>query len=119
VLRNYVGELVQALQVTKAWIMTGGISALATMVTDMPTPPANASDGKSEVPGLEDVPQEEFLSLHWLLPKVLQLDQVEHTLDKGAWAAMPATHQGWKIFIMVSHSCFSSSPHLSSVSRAN
>ena len=119
VLPNYIGELAQALQVTMAWIATGGVATSTTMATNVPTPLDNASDGESEVPGSEDTPQETLPTLHWLLPKVLQLDQVEHTLDKGAWAAMPATHQGWKIFIMVSHSCFSSSPHLSSVSRAN
>ena len=118
-LRNYVGELVQALQVTKAWIATSGVSTSATVVTDVPTPPNNASDGESEVPGSEDTPQEELPTPCQLLPKMLQSDQVEHTLDKGAWAAMPATCQGWKIFVVVSDGCSPSSPHLSSASRAN
>jgi len=85
----------------------------------MTAPPDNASEGEYEAPGSEDVFQEEPMTLHWLVPKVLQSDQVEHILDKGAWASMPTTHQEWKIFLMVSDSYFSSSPHLSSVSRAS
>ena len=81
------------------------------MVTNMATHPSNASVGKSEAPGSDDAPQEELPTLHWLVPKVLQSDQVEHTLDKGSWAAMPATHQGRNIFIVVSDLSFSSSPH--------
>ena len=85
----------------------------------MTTPPNNVSEGESEAPGSEDAPQEELQTLHQLVPKVLQSDQVEHTLNKGSWAAMPATCQGWNIFVAVSDSYFSSSPHLSSVSRAS
>ena len=97
VLPDYVGELTQALQATKTWIATRG-----TVATDMPAPANNASDSESEVPVMEDVPQEELPTPHRLLHKVLQSDQVEHTLDKGVWATMPATCQSWKIFVEVS-----------------
>ena len=118
-LPNYIGELAQALQATKAWIAMGGVPDSATVVTNMITPHNNADEGKSKAPGSEGAPQEELLTLHWLVPKVLQLDQVEHTLDKGAWATTPATHQGWKIFVVVSDSYLSSSPHSSSTFRAS
>ena len=97
VLPDYVGELAQHLQTMKAWIATRG-----TMAGDPPAPVKNASDSESEVPGSEDAPPEELPSPCQLLPKVLQSDQVEHVLDKGAWAATLAIHQGWKIFIDVS-----------------
>jgi len=104
VLPNYVGELAQHLQTMKAWIATRG-----TVVGDPPAPVKNASNGKSEVPGSEDAPPEDLPSPHQLLPKVLQSNQVEHVLNKGAWATTPAIHQGWKIFINVSaNQCWSS-----------
>ena len=112
VLRDYVGELAQALQVTKAWIVTSGVAASTTVVTDVPAHANNASDSESEVPGSEDTPQEELPTPCQLLPKMLQSDQVEHTIDKGVWAAMPATCQGWKIFIVVSDRSFFFVPSL-------
>ena len=80
------------------------------MVTNAIAPPDNMDKGKSKAPGSEGA-QEELPTPHQLMPKVLQLDQVEHTLDKGAWATMPAMCQGWKIFFGVSDSYFSPSPH--------
>ena len=40
-------------------------------------------DGESEVPGLDEALNEELLTLCQLVSRVLQSDQVEHTLDKG------------------------------------
>ena len=118
-LPDYVGELVQALQATKAWIIIGGVANSATMVTAVPAPTDNVDEGQSEAPGSGGAPQDELPTLCQLVPKVLQSDQVEHTLDKGAWATMPATCQGWKIFITVSDGSLSSTPHLSSAFRAS
>ena len=56
------------------------------------------SDGESEV-GASD---EELPTPKRLLSKVWQSDEVEHVLDKGAWATTLATHVGWKIFVDVS-----------------
>jgi len=99
--------------------VTGGVADSATMVPNAIAPPNNMDASEYEAPGSEGAPQEELLTLHWLVPKVLQSDQVDHSLDKGAWASMPATCQGWKIFVAVSDSYLSSSPHLSSVFRAS
>ena len=98
VLPNYISELAQALQVMNAWITTGGVAASETMVTDGPTPPNNASDGKSEV-GMSD---EELPTPQKVFSKVWQVDDVEHVLDKGVWAATPAKCWGWQIFVQVS-----------------
>ena len=118
-LPDYIGKLAQALWATKAWVATGGVDDSATVVTNMIAPPDNVDEGKSEAPGSEGAPQEEPLTPHQLVPKVLQLDQVEHTLDKGAWTTAPASHQGWKIFVAVSDRYLSSSPHSSSAFRAS
>ena len=98
VLPNYVGKLAQALQDMKAWITTSEVAASATVVT-VPTSPNHASDGESEV----GVSNKELPTPRKVLPKVRQTDEVEHVLDKGLWAAMPATHWGWQIFIKVSY----------------
>ena len=100
VLPDYIGELAQALQDMKAWIATGGIAALVSMATGAPTPPDHASDGESKV-GVSDV---ELPTPQKLLSKVQRADEVEHVLDKGLWAAMPAKHWGWQIFVDVSPS---------------
>ena len=42
----------------------------------------------------------------WLVSKVWQWDQVEHTLNRGVWAAMPAMCQGWEIYVAVSDRFF-------------
>jgi len=102
VLPDYVEELAEALWATKAWIMTGGPATPMTVVTDMRAPTAQASDGESEAQGSVGSPDEELPTLRQLLPKVLQSDQVKHTLYKGAWATTPATHPGWRIFVAVS-----------------
>jgi len=41
------------------------------MVTNMTAPSNNTSEGEYEAPGLEDAPQEELLTPHQLVPKVL------------------------------------------------
>jgi len=62
------------------------------------TQPLIPSDGESEVGGSDaDLPMPKRL-----LPKVWQAYDIEHMLDKGAWATMPATRQGGEIFIDVS-----------------
>ena len=40
-----------------------------------------------------------------LLSKVKWADNIEHVLDKGAWATMPMMRRGWEIFIGVSRLC--------------
>ena len=72
VLPNYISKLAQALQATKAWIMTGGVANSATMVTTVPAPTDNVDEGKSEAPGLYGVPQVKLLTPCWLVLKVLQ-----------------------------------------------
>jgi len=57
--------------------------------------PSATSDGESEV-GASD---EELPTPKRLLSKVRRSDEVEHVLDKGAWAMTPATCVGWKIFV--------------------
>ena len=54
--------------------------------------PDNASDGESEV-GMSD---KELPTPQKVFSKVWQVDDVEHVLDKGVWAAIPAKFQGWK-----------------------
>ena len=90
----------QALKETQAWIATGGVAAPATEVplriiplTDLTLPAP--SDGKSEVGGSD----EELLTPKCLLSKIWWADNLEHVLDKGAWVAKPAMHQGWEIFV--------------------
>ena len=81
--------------------MTGGVAAPATaaplkiipLTTLMPPAP---SDGKSEVGGSNT----EFLMPKQLLSKVQQANDVEHMLNKGAWAAMPVTHGGGRFLWM-------------------
>jgi len=76
-------------------------SATMTVLSPLPRPPA-VSDGKSEVRA-SDV---ELPSPQQVVPKVRLSDDVEHILDKGAWASTPAVHQGWKIYVKVSHLFF-------------
>ena len=73
--------------------MTGGVADSATTVPNAIAPPNNMDASEYEAPGSEGAPQEELLTACWLVPKVLQSDQVEHTLEKRAWATTPATSQ--------------------------
>jgi len=41
-----------------------------------------------------------------VVSKVQLLDKVEHILNKDAWVVTPAMHQGWKIFVGISHLSF-------------
>jgi len=82
----------------KAWIVTSGMAASVPVATGAPAPPNHTSDGESEV-GVSDA---ELPTPQKHLSKVQQADEVEHVLDKGLWAATPATHWGWQIFIDVS-----------------
>jgi|SRR5882724_8151725 len=92
-----------ALKETQAWIATGGVAAPETaaplgiipLTNSMPPVP---SIGESEVGG-SDV---ELPMPKQLLSKVQQADDVEHVLNKGAWATMLVTHWGWEIFMDVS-----------------
>jgi len=59
--------------------------------------PLAPSDSKSEV----GVSNTELPSPHQIVSKVCQVDDVEHTLNKGLWVGTGATRQGWKIFIKV------------------
>jgi len=60
--------------------------------------PQDVSNGELEI----KASNEALPSLQWIVPKVKLLDMVEHTLDKGVWAAMPAICWGWEIYVMVS-----------------
>ena len=91
------------LEETQAWIASGGVAAPVVVVPLRNLPPTDPtlpvpSDGESEV-GASD---EELLTPKRLLSKVRWSDEVEHVLDKGAWAMTPATRVGWKIFVDVS-----------------
>jgi len=59
-----------------------------------------ASNGESEIEESVD-DHKELLTLSHLVPKVLAQDLKEVVLDKGLWAATPAVHRGWKIFVLV------------------
>ena len=103
----YIGDFTWALQSMKAWIVTGGISDSMTVdpiATTFPndTRPPPETEGESEVQGSDVEPDKKLPTPCQLVSKVWCLDQVEHTLNKGVWVAMPALHQEWKIFIAVS-----------------
>ena len=81
----------------KAWISQGGPTLLVTVGATVKGPLAHQSKGESKVvPSDEDLPMPQCL-----VPKVVQLDDIEHTLNKGAWAMTPAKHRGGQIFIEV------------------
>ena len=91
-LPTYVGDFAQALMAIKAWITTSRIAKYVEPIATAPpktTRPLSESNGKSEVPGSDEEPDEKLLPPCWLVSKVQQSDQVEHTLDKGAWVVMP------------------------------
>ena len=99
-LPNSVSDLVWALQDTQVWITSGGIIESMVVAAPLTLPrPVAPSDGESEV-GVSDgeLP----------VSKVQQLDEVEHTLNKGLWAGTRATWRGWKVFVKVSTFFFSS-----------
>ena len=55
--------------------------------------PLSKSDGKSEVPGSDKEPEKELPTLCWLVSKVWQSDQVDHTC--WAWESREGrVHQG-------------------------
>jgi len=83
----------------KAWITSGGVIdqvAVATLPT-VPQPMA-PSDGESEVRASNT----KLPSPHQVIPKVCQVDNVKHTLEKGLWAGPGAMQQGWNIFVNMS-----------------
>jgi len=91
----------------KTWIVTGRVAEPATVEpvkTALPTNPTPLvrSNGKSEV----GASNEELPSPWQVVSKVGLSDEVEHILDKGVWVATPAMHQGWRIFVAVSHLYF-------------
>ena len=97
-LPDYVSDLAQALQVTNAWIASGGIIGQVVVVDPQALPqPSVLSEGESEV----RTSDEECPSSCQPVSKVWQSDDVEHILDKGVWAATGAKHKGWRIFIKV------------------
>ena len=112
-LSDYIGNFGWDLKETQAWIVAGGFTAPVTDVPPQIVPlielmqPA-PSDGESEVSGSD----EELPTLKQLLSKVKRADNIEHVLDKGAWATMPMTHWGWEIFVGVSRLCIPFHPLL-------
>ena len=102
-LPDYVGKFAQSLEETQAWIVSGGVAAPVVVAPLRNLPPTDPtllvpSDSESEV-GASD---EELPTPKHLLSKVQWSDEVEHVLDKGAWATTPAMHVGWNIFVYVS-----------------
>ena len=98
-LPNYIGDLLQALENTKAWITSGGVVeqvAVATLL-NLPQPMA-PSDGESEVRASNT----KLPSPHQVITKVQQVDDMEHTLNKGLWVGTRAIQWGWKIFVNLS-----------------
>jgi len=83
----------------KVWIASGGINKQTLMVAPLTLPqPAAPSNGESKV-GTSDP---ELPSPRQVIPKVQQVDNVEHTLNKGLWVGTGAMRQGWKIFVDMS-----------------
>jgi len=83
------------------WIVNGGFAKPVTMEAPPTlTRPHNTSDGKYEVRMSN---HKEPPSLRPAVSKVRLSDEVEHVLNKGAWAVTLAMHQGWKILIKVSY----------------
>ena len=99
VLPDYVHDFSQALVANKAWITQGGPTPVVTVRAAIKGSLAHQSKGESEVaPSDEDLPMP-----HCLVLKVMRSDNIEHTLNKGAWAAMPAKCRGGQIFVEVHH----------------
>jgi len=98
-LPTYVSDLVQALQVMKAWITSSRVvkQVVVAAPPTLPQPPV-PSDSESKV----GASNEELPSPKQVVSKVRQSDDVEHILDNGMWVVTPATCQGWKIFVNVS-----------------
>jgi len=102
-LPDYIGDLAQALEETQSLIATRGVAAPATAALPGVDPLLQMqllvpSDGESEVGGSgADLPTPKRL-----LPKVWRANDIEHVLDKGAWATKPATRWGGEIFVDVS-----------------
>ena len=89
----------QALQVTNAWIVSGGVIEQVVVAAPQTLPqPSVLSDGESEVRTSND----KLPSSKQPVSKVRQLDDVEHVLIKGVWAATGAKCKGWRIFVKVS-----------------
>ena len=87
-LSDYVSDLAQALQVTGAWIASGGVVEQEVVAPPLTLPqPSAPSNSESEV-GVSDT---EFPSPRKIIPKVHQADDIEHTLDKGLWVGTGAT----------------------------
>jgi len=84
-----------------AWIASGGLIKQVVVVPPPTIPqPSAPSNGESEV-GASDA---ELPSPHQLIPKVRQVDDMEHTLDKGLWVGTGVMQCRWKIFVNM---CFS------------
>jgi len=95
----YFGQFSCSLAVNWTWITNGGSITV-------PSPPprlAASSEDESEVVAPDE--DEELPSLQQVVLKVQQSDDMKHVLNKGPWVATPVVHQGWKVFIHVSH-CF-------------
>ena len=83
----------------KAWIASGGVIEKV-VVVPLPTLLAPTAPSNSESKVM--VSDTELPSPFQVIPKVHQMDDVEHTLDKGLWVGTGAMQQGWKIFVNVS-----------------
>jgi len=82
-------------------ITSSRLNEKAVVETPLTLPqPMAPSNGKSEV-GASDA---ELPSPRQVIPKVCQVDNMEHTLDKGLWVGTGATQWGWNVFVNVSFS---------------
>ena len=93
----------RSLEETQVWNVSGGVAAPVVMVPLQNLPPTDLtlpapSNGESEV----GASKEELPTPKHLLSKVWLSDEVEHMLDKGAWAMTLAMCIRWKIFVDVS-----------------
>ena len=91
----------QALLDMKVWITSGGVIEQVAVAT-LPTAPQPMAPSNSESKvGASDA---ELPSPRQVIPKVCQVDNMEHTLDKGLWVGTGATQWGWNVFVNVSFS---------------
>jgi len=84
------------LHIIKEWIVSGRVPSENVPHNDFQL--QVTSNSKSKVEVLKDM----WPSPGPVVLKMVWLDKVQHTLDKGPWAATLAVHQGWKIFVEVS-----------------
>ena len=95
-----MGKFSWDLAVNKTWIKNGGtawpmtVEATVIALPMLPRPQA-MSEGESEV----STSNLELPSPLWVVPKVWLLDDMEHVLNKCAWAETPAVCQSGRFLL--------------------